>query len=71
MLQQDTMHGMREHLEKLEKSGTALYLDGKQTTAEELAKAYFVNEEAVYMPDYILDEAGKVTQLRYDQIRVF
>lgn len=71
MLQQDTMHGMREHLERLEKSGTALYLNGKQTTAAELAKAYFINEEDVYMPDYVLDETGRVTQLRYDQIRMF
>ena len=71
MLQNNSMQGMRTHLEEMEKSGATLYLDGKQTTAEELARTCCVNEEAVYMPDYVLDEAGKLTQLRYDRVRLF
>lgn len=71
MLQNNEMHDLREHLEEFERSGTALYLDGKLTTAEELARTCSVNEETVYMPDYVLDEAGKLRQLRYDKIRMF
>lgn len=70
MLRKNEMHGMREHLETIEKSGTVLYLDGKQTTADEVV-ACCVNEEAVYMPDYVLDESGRLAQLRYDRVRMF
>ena len=60
---------MKEHLEGIEKSGAALYLEGKRMSAEELAKVCCVNEEAVYLADYVLDEAGRLTRLCYDRVR--
>ncbi len=69
MLQKSTMHGIKEHLEEIEKSGADLYLDGRRVSAAELARSCCVNEEAVYMPDYVLDEAGRLTQIRYDRVR--
>lgn len=70
MLQKNTMHDMREHLEGLAKEGTDLYLEGRKVSAAELAWAYCVNEEAVYMPDYVVNQDGRLTQLRYDRVRL-
>ena len=70
MLQKDEMMDMRLYLEKIEQSGADLYLEGRKTTAVELARTCCVNEEAVYMPDYVLDEAGRLMQLRYDIVRL-
>lgn len=69
MVKKESMHGLREHLEKIEKSGADLYLDGRRIGAGELARTCCVNEEAVYMPDYVLDDAGRLTQIRYDKVR--
>ena len=69
MFQKDVLDNMKERLEKIVKEGEDLYLDGRQVSAEELAWACCVNEEAVYMPDYIVNQDGKLTQLRYDRVR--
>lgn len=69
VLQKNTMYGIKEQLEGIEKSGADLYLDGKRVSAAELAGMYCVNEDAVYMPDYILDETGRLTQIRYDKVQ--
>lgn len=70
MLQKDEMHDMKERLESIVKEGADLYLDGRRVSAEELARTCCVNEEAVYMPDYVLNQEGRLTQLRYDKVRL-
>lgn len=69
MLQKDDQQDMKERLEEIVKEGAELYLDGKRVSAEELAQSCCVNEEAVYMPDYVTDQEGRLTQLRYDRVR--
>ncbi len=69
MLGDDVLRDMKERLEKAAKGGTELYLDGRPVSADELAWACCVNEEAVYMPDYVLSQDGKLAQLRYDRVR--
>ncbi|WWR15713.1 hypothetical protein V1224_14755 [Lachnospiraceae bacterium JLR.KK008] len=70
MLQKDNQNEMKERLEKLVKEGAELYLDGKRVSAEELAQTCCVNEESVYMPDYVVNQEGRLTQLRYDRVRL-
>ena len=50
-----------------EKAGVKLYLDGNPSDADHILQKC-VREDAVYMADYIADEAGKVKEIRYDQI---
>lgn len=69
MLQNDMMHDMRERLEGFAEKGTDLYLDGRKVSAAELAWQCYVNEEAVYMPDYVVGQDGRLLQLRYDRVR--
>jgi len=67
--QKDALNNMKERLDKIVEKGADLYLDGRRVSAAELAWACCVNEEAVYMPDYVTDQDGKLTQLRYDRVR--
>lgn len=70
MLQEERLQDMRKQLEEIAKDGTDLYLDGRRVSAAELAWTCCVNEDTVYMPDYVHDEDGRLTQLRYDRIKL-
>ena len=59
---------MRLILEHAQKAGAVLYLDGKRSSPEVIYHVYQVEEENVYMPDYIMDCNGRLAQLRYDKI---
>lgn len=58
---------LRSQLEKQEKNGVKLYLNGLPSTTEHIVKNC-INEDTVYMPDYVTDENGKVKEIRYDRI---
>ena len=60
-------NALKSQLEKLEKEGTKLYLNGAPSTTEYIVD-HCVNEDTVYMPDYVADENGKITEIRYDRI---
>ena len=70
MFQKDELHDMRVRLEGIAKSGADLYLEGRKVSAAELAWTYCVNEEIVYMPDYVINQDGRLTELRYDRVRL-
>ncbi len=54
-------------LSRLESEGVRLYLNGVPSNTENIVKNC-VNEDAVYMPDYVTDENGVVKEIWYDQI---
>lgn len=58
---------LRSRLEQLEKEGTKLYLNGAPSTTEYIVNNC-VNEDTVYMPDYVTDGHGKIKEIRYDRI---
>ncbi len=70
MRQQKELNDMRVRLEGIARGGADLYLEGRRVSAAELAWTYCVNEEAVYMPDYVLNQDGRLTELRYDRVRL-
>ncbi len=59
---------LRYRLESKGEPGLEVYIDNRRTTLEE-ALARCVQERAVYMPDYILDENGVLEQIRFDKIK--
>lgn len=59
---------LRVRLEKLEREGIKLFLNGVPSTTDYIVETC-INEETVYMPDYVTDECGKVREIRYDRIR--
>lgn len=47
--------------------GTEFFMEGKQMLPTEvLSRA--VKEDGVYMADYVLGEAGKIEQVRFDKV---
>lgn len=58
---------LKEKLENVRKSGVSLFLEGEPATPETIADKC-VCEDAIYMADYVLDEAGRLKELRYDRI---
>ena len=55
-LKTDTWERM---LEQMEQEGVGFYLNGKKTAPREIA---------VYMPDFVMDEEGKLCEVRYDEV---
>ena len=62
------MMTMKARLEDILSQGIELYLDGQPASPSRIAER-FVREDTVYMPDFVLDEEGVLTQVRYDEIR--
>lgn len=59
---------MYSALEDISHQGIALYLDGQLATPEEIANRHFVNEQNIYMPDYVINNTGELVELRFDRI---
>lgn len=51
--------------------GVALYIDEHEATPHEIIHTHCVNEESVYMPDYVLDERGELVEIRYHKVDSF
>lgn len=66
----DEKKAIKKHLVKIQKTGVDLFLDGKLSTPETIA-SQCVKEELTYMPDFIRNNRGRLTQVRYDCIRDF
>lgn len=60
---------MQMRLEQIAQNGVSLYLDGREVSPGEIADTCFVREEATYMPDYVTDDNGVLTEVRYDRVR--
>ena len=60
---------LREHLRAIRERGSDLYLEGKPASPDRIARQFYVREDVVYMPDFVTDEQGRLTQVRYDRIR--
>ena len=61
------MISMKSRLEAILEQGIELYLDGKPASPAGIVER-FVMEDSVYMPDFVIDEDGILTQVRYDKI---
>ena len=61
------MMSMKNKLEDILNQGIELYLDGRPASPDRIVER-FVREDTVYMPDFVIDEEGILTQVRYDKI---
>lgn len=55
-------------LESLQGIGITIWLEGTETSALVASNAMMVNEDNNYMRDYVMNDCGQVTQLRFDKI---
>ena len=55
-------------LEQMEQEGVGFYLNGKKTAPREIIRTCCMREKVVYMPDFVMDEEGKLCEVRYDEV---
>lgn len=67
-LYQDKEQNIAAALNQVREEGISLFLEGKPSDPETIAER-FVREEEAYMADYVLDDAGRLKELRYDKVR--
>lgn len=60
---------LRSELEKYQKQGVKLWLDGQPGTPKSIAKAHLIAEEGTYMRDYVRDDTGEVANLYFNLVR--
>ena len=59
---------MQDCVEQMEQEGVGFYLNGKKTAPREIIRTCCMREKAVYMPDFVMDEEGKLCEVRYDEV---
>ncbi|MGN1145154.1 MAG: hypothetical protein ACI4R5_01800 [Acetatifactor sp.] len=55
--------------EQMQKMGTEFFVDGEPMLPNE-AVTKAVEEESVYMADYVVGDTGRVEQIRFDKINL-
>lgn len=58
---------IRMQLQKVQEQGVCLYVDNMPASPDEVA-CKCVQEQTVYMPDYVLNDMGILEQVRFDRI---
>jgi len=66
-VKKEEIQSMTNRLNDILRQGVKLYLNGEPATPEGIVDQ-FIREETVYMPDFVLDENGTLTQIRYDKV---
>lgn len=59
---------LKLQLARVQREGVRLYVDDTPASPDEVAQRC-VQEQIVYMPDYVLDDNGTLKQVRYDRVR--
>ena len=52
---------------KCQETNPGTDVSGTLATSEYIVR-HCINEDTVYMPDYVTDESGRVKEIRYDKI---
>lgn len=68
-MKSNRMDQLENILLTMEQDGVSLYLNGRRSRARDIAKRCRVCDKRVYMPDYVMDEKGRLTEVRYDEIK--
>lgn len=59
---------MLKQLRAIEEEGVCLYIEEEKATPETIINAHCVNEDSVYMPDYVFNNKGKLIEVHYNKI---
>ena len=55
-------------LEQMEEAGVGFYLNGRRATPKDIIDKCSLREKAVYMPDFVMDDEGRLKEVRYDEV---
>ena len=68
MAEEKTYQELFSELEKYERIGINMRLDGHPASPQQIVTAHMVRENTSYMRDYVLSEDGCVKELRFNQL---
>ncbi len=57
-----------KQMKRYEKRGVEITLSGEELPLEDIAAACAVKEHGCYMGDYIWDDKGTLSEIRYDKV---
>ena len=60
---------MQEYLEDMYRKGAELFVDGQAVMPCEVMRRT-VREDCIYMADYVMDQTGKIEQIRFDRLNL-
>lgn len=60
---------LHRELKEYDRQGISLWLDGIPSNPKEIIKAHRIEEEGVYMRDYMQDEEGGIKAIKFDHIK--
>jgi len=60
---------LQAYLERLQRNGTELFVDGEIVPVGEVMQR-MVQEECQYMADYVMEKPGKISQVRFDRVEL-
>lgn len=60
---------LEKQLKKANREGVSLYLDGQEASPREIANVHAVNEESIYMMDYVWSDAGSLAEMHFDKVK--
>lgn len=64
-----TKEELRKELQKYEKEGIRLLLDGHPSSPEEIARVCTLRESGSYMRDYIRDDKDVIREIGFDCVK--
>lgn len=63
-----TYQEMYDELNRYEKRGITLKMEGEMASPTQIVQNYMVREDVQYMRDYILDDEGNLKELHFNPI---
>ncbi|MCR5267156.1 MAG: hypothetical protein K6E16_01385 [Lachnospiraceae bacterium] len=68
LLKQQEQQDVLAYLNQLSQNGTQISVEGHVVPLEQLAKVISLSEGICYMPDYLRNEKGNLTEIRFNRV---
>ena len=68
LLKQQKQQDVLEYLNNLSQDGIRISVEGHFFPLEQLAKVMTFSEGICYMPDYLRNDRGNLTEIRFDRV---
>lgn len=70
-MEKDRLDAWEGLLARMEGRGVHFYLNGCKSRPDEIIRRCCVCEESDYMADFVTDEEGRLTEIRYDEVTAY
>ncbi len=68
MKMEEVYRELYAELERYEKKGVDIMIDGYQASPMQIVTAHMIKEEGTYMRDYVIDPQGRIESLAFTNV---